>query len=419
MRKPAHAAEEEAMLTKELAIADFESGGRLVPDRLNRALHAGYLAHSARMLEVYRKGVGRTRQELRCSVHAIFANQSDCPIRRVDAFCKLLDDVSTFSRGRPEEAAALRREVFGKGAVMHPLVASADRLHRHGEKDAKALIASGLGMSWSDVDSQLFADIPECHRLESFDGYASPEALLARYNVAQIQVALFRATAMTIWATNDFKTIVRYAKLARLLHSIRRLGASQYVIRLDGPASVLRGTRRYGVAMAKFLPALIACRGWRMHAVLQTQRRGWLASLDLSADDGLHSHLPPPAEFDSGVEEMFARKWGATREGWTLHRETEMLHRDQKVFVPDFLLRHESGQEALLEIVGFWTPEYLQAKWQTLRMFQDRRILLALGGPAAQQMADLGLPAVHFKKHLRPDKVLELLRAQTQVQSGR
>jgi len=29
------------------------------------------------------------------------------------------------------------------------------------------------------------------------------------------------------------------------------------------------------------------------------------------------------------------------------------------VFVPDFTFRHEDGTQACLEIVGFWTPEYL------------------------------------------------------------
>ena len=66
---------------------------------------------------------------------------------------------------------------------------------------------------------------------------------------------------MTVWASDDFKTILRYAKLARLMHTIVRTGEGRYRFRFDGPASVLRHTRRYGAAMARFLPALIACRG--------------------------------------------------------------------------------------------------------------------------------------------------------------
>ncbi len=252
------------------------------------------------------------------------------------------------------------------------------------EMSTKNAVAAQLGRTWDDIDGDLFADVMECHRLEAFAGYPTGDALLARYNVGQVQVALFRAVEMIVWATDDLKTILRYAKLARLMHTIRRLGDGRYEIRFDGPASVLRITRRYGVAFARFLPALIACRGWRMHAVLQTRRAGWLAALDLTADDGLHSHLPSPDEFDSQLEAAFAHDWGEQRDGWTLQRESEILHQGQKTFVPDFVLRHDDGRTVLLEIVGFWTPEYLHAKMQTLRAFADRRILVAIAAASAQ-----------------------------------
>jgi predicted nuclease of restriction endonuclease-like RecB superfamily len=397
------------MLTKELAIAGYENG-RLIPDRLNRRSHSQYRAYAERMLHVYRTGIGRTRQDLHRAVRAVFAQETDCPWRRMDAFCKLLDDASTYAQGRGGEAAALRREVFRRAAALHPLVRAPDCLFEHEEMASKAAIAAQLEMSWEEIDSRLFADVMECHQLETFAGYPSAEALLARYNVAQVQVALFRAVEMIVWATEDFKTILRYAKLARLMHTVRRLDDSRYEIRLDGPASVLRTTRRYGVALARFLPALLACRGWRLHAVLQTRRQGWLVSLDLSPEDRLNSHLPPPDAFDSQVEEDFARRWGEKREGWALDREGEILHQGQKVFVPDFVLCHDGGRRALLEIVGFWTPEYLQAKLQTLRAFANENILVAVGKAGGRLAADLPAGAIHFTKALRVEQVLERVR---------
>jgi predicted nuclease of restriction endonuclease-like RecB superfamily len=396
------------MLTRELAIADYKDG-RLIPDRLNRRSHAHYAALADRMLAVYRTGGGRTRRELHRAIHAIFAEEADCPIRRIDGFCKLLDDASLFGRGCPGEAIELRTQVFRRAAAMHPLVRRADRLFQHEEGKTKATIACELGLTWDEMDRGLFADVMECHRLEAFAGYSSGEVLLARYNVGQVQVALFRAVEMIVWATDDFKTILRYAKLARLMHSIRRLGDGRYELRLDGPASVLRATRRYGVALARFLPPLIACRGWRLHALLQPRWRGPLVGLDLSPDDRLNSHLPPPAEFDSQVEETFAARWGVKREGWSLEREGEILHQGQKVFMPDFVLRHDDGRTVLLEIIGFWTPEYLQAKLQTLRTFSAHRILLAVAPPASKYWTDLPTDTIRYKTALRPEDVLDRL----------
>jgi predicted nuclease of restriction endonuclease-like RecB superfamily len=403
------------MLTREHAIAEYE-GGRVLPDRLDRRRHSAYAGYAERMLAIYRRGIGRTRRELHADVRQVFANESDCPTRRIEAFCKLLDDAGEFDADRCGEAAALRRQVFRLAAPSHPLVSSADRLFGKDERQVKAEIATALGMNWEEIDARLFGDIIECHRLHEFAGFADGTALLARYNVGQVQTALFDAVEMTIWARDDFKTILRYAKLARLLHTIRRDGDDGFVIRFDGPASLLRETRRYGAAMARFLPALIACHGWRMHALVRRRGGGWVNRLELSPADGLTSHLPPPEEFDSSIERAFAEKWGdAARDGWTLAREGEILHREQRVFVPDFVLRHTDGRRVLVEIVGFWTPEYLEAKLKTLRLFRGEPILIALAASRRHasfdaQLAAAGVPVIRFKSALSVKSVLDHLR---------
>lgn len=399
------------MLTREHAIIQFDfDRGQVVPDRLVRRGHGQYLDYAERMLQLYRMGVGRTRRELHRAVWSILADEPDCPPRRIEAFCKLLDDASTYRRDRHGRAAALRRTVFRMAAAKHPLVRNADRLFGHEELRVKTEIAAALERPWDQIEQDLFADVIEFHRLAEFSGYANGAALLARYNVGQVQVALFDAVSMTVWANEDFKTILRYAKLARLMHTIARRADGGYVMRFDGPASVLRQTRRYGVAMARFLPALVACRGWRMHAMLRTRRRGWTVALDVSADDGLHSHLPSPESFDSQVEQGFAEKWGnEPRDGWRLVREGEILYRGQKVFVPDFVFRHEDGRTAMLEIVGFWTPEYLRAKLDTLRLFPDHRLLLAVAQPGMKALGEVPLEVIPYKTGIVLKDILERL----------
>jgi predicted nuclease of restriction endonuclease-like RecB superfamily len=395
------------MLTRAHGIAAFEPG-RIVPDRLTRQKHGRYLAYAERALKVYRSGLGRTRRELHEAVENIFCKAPDCPPRRIAAFAKLLDDRGTYLADQPAQAAFLRQQVFRLAARFHPLVRAPGRQFEHEEGAVKAEIGRRLDRPWKEIDGDLFADVPEFHRLEEFEGYADGQALLARYNVAQAQVTLFDAVSMMVWATGDFKTILRYAKLAGLMHTIRR-NRDGYEFRFDGPASLLRQTRRYGAAMARFLPALIACRGWRMHALIRT-RRGRTVAFDLSPADHLTSHLPPPEEFDSHMEAEFARQWGPEkRDGWTLIREGEVLHRGQKVFVPDFVFRHDDGRRVLLEIGGFWTPEYIEAKLRTLRAFADHKILLALGAGPAKHLKEPPAGAICFKARLRIKDVLERL----------
>jgi uncharacterized protein len=369
------------------------------------------LEYAERMLAIYRDGAGRTRRDLHRSVARVFQHEPDCPARRIAAFCKLLDDASIYHRDRRGRAAELRRRVFRMAAARHPLVIERDGLFEAEERAVKEEIAAQLGSPWPEIERDLFADVIEFHRLREFPGYPDAAALLARYNVAQAQAALYRATSLHVWASDDFKTILRYARLARLMFDIQGLDDGRFLFRFDGPASVLRHTRRYGAAMARFLPALVACRGWRMHAVVAGRTAAWNWRLELSDADGLRSHLPAPDEFDSSVEQAFSERWGpAPRNGWTLIREGELLIRGQKVFVPDFVFQHEDGRRVMLEIVGFWTPEYLEAKVATLRQFPEAPILLAVAEQLGAQAPELAAGAIPFKTALQVEDVLERLK---------
>jgi predicted nuclease of restriction endonuclease-like RecB superfamily len=397
------------MLTGEHAIVSFERG-RAFPDRLTRGRHGHYLELARKMLAVYRGGVGQTRRELHRSVEGILAAEPDCPARRIRAFCKLLDEAGEFGTDPGGLAAELRMRVFAVAAEHHPLVRDPDRLFEKGGDEVRAEIASRLGRPWPGIEAELYADVIDFQPLVSFAGFPGPEDLLSRYNVAQLQACLYRAERVTVLASRDFKTVLRYAKLAGLMHEIVRLGASRYRIELSGPASVLGGTRRYGVSFAKFLPSLLACRGWEMRALVQSPWRG-RATLRLSWRDGYRSHLPPPAEFDSSVEEGFAAKFGEKRDGWRLEREGEIVSDGQHTFVPDFVFRHEDGTEAFLEIVGFWTPEYLEGKRALVARLRRRRLLVAVAATSLRRGAAVPEGFIVYKSRLKLGPVLDGLEA--------
>jgi hypothetical protein len=395
------------VLRAEHAFVVYE-GGRAFPDRLTRQRHAHYVEHAERMLAVYRSGIGTTRRELHQSVQNLLAAEPDCDHRRIAAFCKLLDDQAEFEKDRRGRAAELRLRIFSSAAKYHPLVSRPQHLLERAEHEVKNLLATEVGMPWPRIDAALYADVIDFQPLKKFDGYADGPALLARYNVAQLQACLYRAESMSVTASRDFKTILRYAKLARLLHEIRRLGPEQYRIDLAGPTAILSSTRRYGVSFARFLPALLACEGWTMRAVVRTPW-GNTARLVCNPDDGLCSHMPPPEEFDSIVEENFATAFGAERDGWRLIREGTILHEGQTTFVPDFVFRHADGREAFMEIVGFWTPQYLEKKRQTLRRFQRYKVLLAVAKQFLRKEEALPEGVIGYAKAISVESVLGML----------
>jgi predicted nuclease of restriction endonuclease-like RecB superfamily len=126
----------------------------------------------------------------------------------------------------------------------------------------------------------------------------------------------------------------------------------------------------------------------------------------------LRSHLPPPEEFDSTLEQEFFHRWGeAPRDGWSIRREGDLLHRGQRVFIPDFVFEHKDGRRVFLEIVGFWTPEYLEAKIKTLREFAGVSILLAVAERAGSTFDGLVAAPIRYKTALKIDDVLDRLAA--------
>jgi len=398
------------MLTRANAIAaiDFRAGA-IHPDRLTTRRHAHYSGYAERMLAIYREGVGRqTRRELHAAVERVFAGDPEFDGRRGAAFCSLLDSASDYADNRGS-AAELRSRVFQAAGRCHPLVSRPSDLFQHAETGVKEAIAAELGAGWSEIAEGLFADVPEFHRLQAFHGYPTARALLARYNVAQTQTALLDARRMTITATTDFKDILRRAKLAGLMHTIARAPAG-YRIVLDGPASAVIETRRYGIAFANFLPGLLACQGWTMVAEIVHKGVQRPFTLSLSAAAGLSSTACTPQPFDSSVEEKFAAKWGtAPREGWRLQREAEILHCGQHCFFPDFLFIHETGFRVHLEVVGFWSPAYLEAKRRNLALFSGETILLVVHTKFCPDFAGLGAGVIEYKSAICIDPVLSAL----------
>jgi len=51
-----------------------------------------------------------------------------------------------------------------------------------------------------------------------------------------------------------------------------------------------------------------------------------------------------------------------TRDGWVIKREDRIIPVFDTVMIPDFAFEHSDGRRALLEIVGFWEPGYLERK---------------------------------------------------------
>jgi hypothetical protein len=89
----------------------------------------------------------------------------------------------------------------------------------------------------------------------------------------------------------------------------------------------------------------------------------------------------PVAEvtFDSDVEAEFATRFDALDLDWGLVREPEPLEAGARVMIPDFAFDYlHADFRVFFEIVGFWTPEYVEKKLETLERVADVDMLVAV-----------------------------------------
>ena len=321
-----------------------------------------YRAIARALIEIYTAHLNKAKGALASALADYEAADTSYQVTR--GFAKLLEDRSEFTIQSPIEPEVLREKIFAYGSKGHPVVTKRDRLHRHTRPKVLAKIADELNVSAEAVMEGMYADLEENRRLTAFDP-PTVEWLLDRYNVALAQAMLYRATEMTIRIYRNIPTkyrlVFQFIKFFKLMHVVSGNNADGYQIVLDGPASMFRLSQKYGIQMALFLPALLHCDQWWLDATIVMNRDDHL-QFNLTDESGLQSHYRDPDEFDSELERGFATQFDKVDTEWTLERETDIIDLKDTVMIPDFAFSHPDGRRALMEIVGFWTPDYLQKK---------------------------------------------------------
>ncbi len=390
------------MLTSDLLFS-YKRGAYVYPRFLRREQHIW----AERVLTVIREHHHHNRGELQVALRALEGDSPDYRIVRGFAHLALNGAEFTLATGELEPEM-LRREVFTRASLQGG----------YGERQAQEVlesVAPKYQLEAGALREALYADLPEKHVLTALPDF-TPETLIDRYNLAQAQGLLYPALFLRVIAhrnvPGEYRRLFRNLKFFGLMYAVEGHLEDGYQIYVDGPASLFKQTRKYGLKMAMFLPALLQVSRWEMEAVLQRDDQEVRYRLD--SQSSLKPAKDTPPAYDSLLEERFAGRWEKLSTPWVLEREVEIVDLKGTVFVPDFAFCHPEGRVVYLEIIGFWHPDYLRRKLDKLRRAAMSNLIIAvserLNVGADDFRAILG-SVIFFKGKLEPKAVLKVLES--------
>lgn len=303
------------------------------------------------------------------------------------ALMQMLQGLCGFVVPCPIQPALLREAVFEAAAQ-----ADGSREAVLGE------VAERFSLSAAELVRSLYADLTPERRLGTLPAGLSAEEVMQRYNLGLAQGLLQRSEWARIRAGAQLAPVLRHARRQRLICNVEKGGGASappadgpWQILVSGPLALFHHTTIYGRAMAGWLPVLARAPGWELEASCRLRDVGPRRFLADHTGPISAVASQPLRPFDSALETHFARDM-AREVGERFHviREADPYQVDGRVVCPDFtLIERETGLRIAVELVGFWTPEYLTRKLSVLRQVSPGWVVCVDESLAAGREAQL------------------------------
>ncbi len=342
------------MLTKDLI--KFRKQGKYVRPVFISTDDSGLLRIAEDLLTVYHgqeEGGSLTRGEIEELVEPVLKSHRD--LKFTKGLNKLVSDRCEFSQAEDFDYPARRRQVFLKAAELL--------------KKTPENYESYHGKLINDIELKdfakhdIFADLPENEKLTKFKEIF-PRELLERYNCAQVQGLLFQSSEMEIKVASpdpaELRRVFKYLKFFRLLAEIRQLKSpvgekdSLFMhLKISGPASMLENSRKYGLQLAAFFPAVCTLPKWQLKADVKLTNK--IYRLNLDETSSLVSHY---RNFTAYIPEeivMFHRLFKEKIKDWKISGETPFIKAQKgEIVFPDLNFKNKKGKIIHLELFHRW-----------------------------------------------------------------
>ena len=274
---------------------------------------------------------------------------------------KLILDRCEFSNTSECDYPELRKEIFTLSAgILKSLLTSYD--------EYKQKILSSIAEEKRDsVSHDIYSDLPDNETLTKIKNITAQE-LLEKYNCSLVQSLLLHSGKLTIIVeeTNSAKMrrLLKYLKFFRLLvliKSAKSTGKNQFrkiTLEIDGPINLFENTKKYGLQLASFFPAVCTLSKWKILSEVKLKDK--IYKLSLNETSGIKSHY---RNFNSYIPEeyaMFYKLFKQKIDDWKIVETTSFLDAGkQELIFPDFSFQNDDGKIVHVEFFHRWHSNQL------------------------------------------------------------
>lgn len=318
--------------------------------------------------ELYESAVGEKYCDLKKRLEEAF--QTGSPLQ--NGFCKLLDD-----------RCELEEPVGEVEDFRWELIEKAQNLRSEGEAllemdEFQKEVAAHYGDELVNLRSRLYGDLPDQRIIKSFRSFGGGEALVHRFNCAQVQGLLLRASRLTVVLPDcqlrERRQLFQKLRFHRLLVEVT--GQKPLTLELSGPLALFDSAQNYGMRLANFFPYILLFARWQIRAELRMDGKTY--SLELDSKRPIVSHYKTltgyvPQEYQSFLELFNSSSRSQGR--WTAQTAEDFFHIGKQSYCfPDFELVSHDGRKVYIELFHRWHQHQL------------RQRLMSLSGTAADQL---------------------------------
>jgi len=301
---------------------------------------------------------------------------------------KLLLDRTEFDTESKDELLELREKVFrNSSALMRKHEYSGLYNSDCSEKDIlesyRKALAGSIGITSENLSDQLYSDLPPFQKVIKFRKITG-EALLHRYNCAQVQGLLLRSEKIKLKlpesSTASLRQLLKYVRFNKLLAKISfdHKKSKSIDMQIDGPLSMFLQTQKYGLNLANFFPAVLHQQEWEMDATVRIHKnRTYILQLDQSC--GIRSHLRQFLAYVPEEIEKLGLQLAKKLPDWTLSSSNDFVPLSgENMCFPDYLLKHISGKKVPLELFHNWHSAPLLNRLSQLDAQKEAPLLIGI-----------------------------------------